>query len=112
MARQIHARDILIIGDSNIRRNLARSGRHYSQSADIGSARNLAEFAEAVKLIEPEKYRIVIFSMLTNIVIDAGSPLLDPFARIQAISDCLGPLFQDIRYSSFVSSEGVHAVKP
>jgi hypothetical protein len=100
MSRQIHARDILIIGDSNVRRNLARSGRHYSQSADIGSARNLSEFAEAVKLIQPDKYRIVVFAMLTNIVVDAGSPVLDPSARVQAISDSLGPLFQDIRYES------------
>jgi hypothetical protein len=94
-------KNILIIGDSNIRRNLARSGRYYSQSAEIGSARNLAEFTEAVKMIEPEKYKIVIFAMITNVAIDAGNPCLDNQARLQAISDCLGPLFIDIRYLCF-----------
>ncbi len=97
MARQLHVKDILLIGDSNIRRNIARSGRYYSQSAEIGSARNLTEFAEAVKMIEPEKFKIVIFAMITNIAIDAGNPCLDAQARLQAISDCLGPLFVEIR---------------
>lgn len=104
MARQLHVKDILIIGDSNIRRNIARSGRYYSQSAEIGSARNLTEFAEAVKMIEPEKFKIVIFAMITNIAIDAGNPLPRCSSKTpghlrlpRSASDCLGPLFVEIR---------------
>jgi hypothetical protein len=97
MARQLQAKDVLIFGDSNVRRNLTRAGRSYSQSAVFRSARSLTEFSEAVKVIETDTYKIVIFAMLTNIVVDAGSSAKDHLARIQAITDCLEPLFKDLR---------------
>jgi hypothetical protein len=68
MARLLHAKDILIIGYSNDRRHLSRSGRSYSVTAECGTARNLSEFAEAAKMLEPDKYKIVIFAMLTNVM--------------------------------------------
>ncbi len=70
---QLIAKDLLIIGNSNIRRYLYRAGGAYSQACDCGIARNLTEFGNSLKMIESKNYRIVIFAMMTNIVIDTGS---------------------------------------
>jgi hypothetical protein len=97
MARQLVAKDVLLIGDSNVRRYLFRSGLHYAQSGEIGVARNQSEFNEALKLIQPDKYRIVVFAMLTNLVIDAGESGHDHSTRLSAIDEYLGGLLQTLR---------------
>ena len=97
MSRQVISKDVLIVGDSNIRRYLYRSGGAYSQACDCGLARNLTEFGDTLKLIESDKYRIVIFAMMTNIVIDAGSAGHDHSSRYDAIEECLSPLLENLR---------------
>jgi len=100
MVCQILAKDILIIGDSNVRRYLFRPGKHYAQCSDFGVARNNTELAEALKLIVTDKYRIVIFAMLTNLVVDAGfasgvGP--DQTTRLNDISESTSNLLQELK---------------
>jgi len=98
MARQLQAKQILFLGGSNVRQNLAHAGRLYFQLSEVGLSRNLKEFREAAKMIDPDHYKIVIFAMMTNIVIAAGNTALDYDSRLSAIDDCLEPLIREIRY--------------
>jgi hypothetical protein len=102
MSQQVLARDLLILGDSNIRRYLYRAGGAYSQTCDCGMARSLTEFGSALKMVDSTNYRIMVFAMLTNIVIDAGSSGNDHFTRMNAIEECLSPLLENLRY--YISS--------
>jgi hypothetical protein len=97
MSQQVQARNLLILGDSNIRRYLYHSGGAYTQTCDCGMARNMTEFGENLKMVESKNYRIVIFAMLTNIVIDAGSVGHDHSTRMDAIEECVSPLLENLR---------------
>jgi hypothetical protein len=97
MSCQTQVRDVLIIGDSNVRRYLFRAGLHYAQSTDFGVARNQPEFDEAIKLMQPDKYRIVVFAVLTNLVVDAGETAPDQSRRLLAIEECLSNFIQSLR---------------
>jgi hypothetical protein len=99
MSQQVLARNLLILGDSNIRRYLYRAGGAYSQTCDCGMARNLSEFGNTLKMIENTNYRIIVFAMLTNIIIDAGSEGTDHDSRMNAIEECLNPLLENFRYA-------------
>jgi hypothetical protein len=99
MSRQLQAKkEILIIGDSNVERNLLNTGRLYCDFAESAPARSVAELSKAVVQIQPTKHKVVVFAMLTNIVINAGNSVstLDPSARLIAIEACLKSLFKDI----------------
>ncbi len=98
MARQLQAKQILILGDSNVHWNLAHAGRLYSQLSEVGLSRKLEEFSEAAKMIDPDHYKIIIFAMTTNIVIAPGNTALDYDSSLSAIDDCLEPLIREIRY--------------
>jgi hypothetical protein len=98
MSQQVLARDLLILGDSNIRRYLYRAGGAYSQTCDCWMARNMTEFGTAIKMVESTNYRIVVFAMLTNIVIDTGSSGHDHSTRMDAIEECISPLLKNLRY--------------
>jgi hypothetical protein len=95
MAQQF-TKDILILGDSNVERNILHIGHLYSQLSDSVPARNLEEFSTALTHLPTDKYRIVIFAMLTNIVVGAGnsSPSTDLPTRLRCIEACLKSLFQ------------------
>jgi hypothetical protein len=97
MSRQTEIRDVLLIGDSNVRRHLFRAGRHYAQSSDYLVARNTVELEEALKKIKPDQYRVVVFAMLTNLVVEAGSAGTDTDSRMVAISEYLGSLLQELK---------------
>ena len=99
MSRQLQAnKELLIIGDSNVERNLLHTGRLYCQLAVSVPARNLSELGKAVGLIQPSKHKVVVFAMVTNILVNAGNALstLDPSAHLIAIEACLKSLFRDI----------------
>jgi hypothetical protein len=104
MSQQVQARSLLVLGDSNVRRYLYRAGGAYSETCDCGVVRNLSEFGSSLKMIENHKYRIIIFSMLTNILIDAGSEGTDHASRMNAIEECLSPLLENLRYDYFLRS--------
>jgi len=96
MAQHV-ARDVLILGDSNVRRYLGRCGGAYTQACDCGLARNMSEFGSSLRMVEANNYRIVIFAMMTNVVIDAGSEGQDHHSRIHAVDECLSPLVENLR---------------
>ena len=99
MSRQLQAnKELLIIGDSNVERNLLHTGRLYCQWAESVPARNLSELGKAVNLIQPSKHKVVVFAMVTNLVVSAGNSVstLDPSVRLIAIEACLKSLFRDI----------------
>jgi hypothetical protein len=99
MARQLQAnKELLIIGDSNIERNILHTGRLYCQLAESVPARNLAELSQAVGQIQPSKHKVVVFAMLTNLVINAGNAIstLDLSPRLVAVEAFLKTLFKDI----------------
>jgi hypothetical protein len=83
-----------------VERNLLHAGCLYSELADSVPARNLDELATALRGLQPNKYKVVIFAMLTNIVITAGnsSPKPDLDSRLLSIEACLKPLVRNLRY--------------
>ncbi len=98
MSQQVRARNLLVLGDSNVRRYLYRAGGAYSEACDCGIVRNLSEFGTSLKMVDNSHYNIIIFAMLTNIVIDAGSEGTDHASRLNAIEECLSPLLENFRY--------------
>jgi hypothetical protein len=101
MSRQLLAKEVLLIADSNVSRNLLHSGRLYQEQSDFRTARNLNEFAEAIRDIPQGSYKMVVFAMLTNIVIDAGnSAATSNFdTRLGVIQNCLRDLITEIRFA-------------
>ncbi len=99
MARQLQAnKELLIIGNSNIERNILHTGRLYCQLAESVPARNLQELSNAVSQIQPNKHKVVVFAMLTNLIVSAGNSIstIDPSPRLIAVESCLKALFKDI----------------
>jgi hypothetical protein len=74
MSRQLQARkSLLIIGDSNVERNILHTGRLYCEQAESVPARNQGEYQRALKSIQPNQHKLVVFAMLTNLVVNAGN---------------------------------------
>jgi hypothetical protein len=99
MARQLQAKkELLILGDSNVERNILHTGRLYCQLTESIPARNISELSNAVNQIQPTRHKVVVLAMLTNIVINAGNSIatLDPAARVIAVEACLKSLFTDL----------------
>jgi hypothetical protein len=99
MSRQLQAKkELLIIGDSNIERNILHTGRLYCELEESVPSRNLQELGMAVGHIQPNKHKVVVFAMLTKLVINAGSAVsaLDIPPRLVAVEACLKSLFRDI----------------
>ncbi len=91
MSRQLRCKDFLIVGDSNVHRNLLHTGLFYHQQTECGLARNTEELAEALRLIQSNNFKLVVFDMMTNLVVNAGnaSASSSMSARLAAIDDCL-----------------------
>jgi hypothetical protein len=99
MSRQAQiSKDLLLIGDSNVERNLLHTGRLYCQQSESVLARNISELNEALKNLPQNKYKIIIFAMLTNIVITAGNtaPANTAEARLLVIEACLKDLIRTL----------------
>jgi hypothetical protein len=99
MSRQLQARkSLLIIGDSNVERNILHTGRLYCEEAESVPARNQNEFNSALKRIQPNKHKLVVFAMLTNFVVSAGNsaPSADLPTRLTAIESYLKVLVGEI----------------
>jgi len=88
----------LIIGDSNVERNIRHTGRLYCEQAESVPARNQVEYHAAVKHIQPNKHKIVVFAMTTNLVINAGNTALsaDLPTRLTSIDSYLEVLIKEI----------------
>ncbi len=79
-------------------RHILHTGRLYCQLAESVPARNITELSNAVNQIQPNKHKVVVLAMLTNIVVNAGNTIatLDPSARLIAVEACLNSLITDL----------------
>jgi hypothetical protein len=102
MSRQLQAKEILLVGDSNIRRNLLHAGRAYSQPCDCGLARNQEELQTALQMIQPDKYKIVIFAMATNLIVAAGNSSPTPAVRVASVESYVKTLIAELRFDNFL----------
>jgi hypothetical protein len=99
MARQlqVNSKELLIIGDSNVERNILHTGRMYSQYAESIPARNLSEFSTALSKVKPDMHKSVVFAMFTNIVANSGGTIAqDLSTRLSSVEACLKLVLQDI----------------
>ncbi len=62
-------------------------GPEDSQVSDCELSINLEEYSEAIKMLEPDKFKLVIFAVMTNIVTKASDESTDHFAQLQAIAN-------------------------
>jgi len=61
------AKQLLLVGDSNVRRYFNQLGSGYSSSVSFIQARNLAEWSEAIPSCK-SGYEIVVYSFLTILI--------------------------------------------
>ncbi len=98
MSRQLQAaKELLIIGDSNVERNILHTGLFYSQYAETIATRNLSEFTNVLGRVRPDRHKSVVFAMFTNIVVNAGSTVAQDLpSRLSAVEACLRAVVQNI----------------
>jgi len=66
------AKQLLLIGDSNVRRYFDRLSGIVGSEVDFVQARNLQEWSESAVPSCKKGYKIVTYSFLTNIIITAA----------------------------------------
>jgi len=86
------AKQLLLVGDSNVRRYFDRLSGAYGSEVDFVQSRNVPEWLEAINVCK-KGYRIVTFSFLTNIVIDAAKEGASDDERLDLISPSLKSIF-------------------
>ena len=74
-------REILVLGDSNVKRFYSRIGLTQAQSLDFVQARNMVEAESALSSIK-DSYKIVILAFLTNLVVDSGATAANDIDRM------------------------------
>jgi len=84
---------LLLIGDSNVRRSINLIGSLYNQMVHCLPGRNLAELEVSLSAVK-SSYKIVVLSVLTNIIVDAGTNTDD---RSQAIDGAMGAAIEAVR---------------
>jgi len=75
---------LLLIGDSNVRRSIQNLGSLYNRMVQYLPCRNLPELEQSLQAVE-SKYSIVVLSVLTNIIVDAGDKPKNGDSREAAI---------------------------
>jgi len=90
------AKQLLLVGDSNVRRYFDRLSGAYGAEVDFVQARNNSEWLEAVPQCN-KGYRIVTFSFLTNIIVDAARDGTSDDERLDLISPALKTIFQAMK---------------
>jgi len=93
-------REYLLIGDSNVRRFHSRVGLQQAQNLEFVQARNLAELTSALTSVT-NAFKFVVLSVLTNLIIDAGSDCVSDVDRLSAIEDMFISVIQMIRLALF-----------
>jgi len=90
------AKDLLIIGDSNVTRHYARLG-YQVQNVTVVQARNLSEITEALKAIN-SSFKIIVFACLTNLLVASGEAGASSAERLAAVSDQLNVFIPMLRF--------------
>ena len=94
------SREVLIIGDSNVRRFYNKLGRQVKQLEFIQD-RNLEEASAAFELVKPD-YKFVVFAFVTNLIINAGEEAQNAVDRVNSISEMFDNLLGIMRRVSSI----------
>ena len=90
------SREVLILGDSNVRRFYNKLGRQL-KTLEFVQARDLDEVGQALQSIN-SNYWIVVFSFLSNLIVNAGEESQNKIDRINAISEMFNSLLADLSW--------------
>jgi len=81
---------LLLIGDSNVKRSINNLGALYSRMVQYLPCRNIGELEQSLCAVESSsRYQIVVLSVLTNIIVDAGDKPKDGNTREAAIQGAI-----------------------
>ena len=89
------SREMLIIGDSNVRRFYPRLGSQ-TKSLDFVQARSMEELTTALGSVA-QTFKIIVFACLTNLIVSAGEEAANPTDRLTALEDLFNELAQMFR---------------
>lgn len=89
-------RDLLILGDSNVKRFYSRIGLTQAQTIDFVQARNMGEVETALGSVK-NSYKIVVLAFLTNLVIDSGSSASNDVDRQSNIEEAFNTVVPMIK---------------
>ena len=89
------SREVLILGDSNVRRFYNKLGRQV-KTLDFVQARDLDEVTTGLQSVN-SSYRIVVFAFVTNLIISAGEAGQHPSDRLNAITELFNSLLVLLR---------------
>jgi len=91
------AKDLLIIGDSNVGRNYSRLG-YQVQNVTVVTARNYSEVAQALQESIKDTFKIVVLACITNLIIASGEAGSSTAERLNAIGEMLNNLLPILGY--------------
>jgi len=90
------AKQLLLVGDSNVRRYFDRLSGIVGAEVDYVQARNETEWSDAIPRCK-RGYQIVTYSMMTNIIIDAAKDGTNDDDRLDLISPALKTIFMAMK---------------
>lgn len=90
------SKEILIIGDSNVKRFYSRLGLQ-AQNLDVVAARNYTEVAQAVQTSLKNSFKFIVLACITNLIIAAGDSGSCPKERLEAIEELFNNLMPLLR---------------
>jgi len=92
------AKDILVIGDSNVQRYYTRLGQ-LAQGMDFTRARNVEEMQQAFTAFKESKvvYKIIVLAFISNMIVSAGEEGSSPADRLSSIEGLFNEVIPIIR---------------
>lgn len=92
------AKEVLIIGDSNVHRTYTRLGQ-LAHGMEFSRARNIAEMSAAFDVYKAAKvtYKIVVLAFITNMIVAAGDDGSNVADRLSSIEDLFNEVLPVIR---------------
>jgi len=90
------AKQLLLVGDSNVRRYFDRLRGIVGSEVDFVQSRNTQEWLNAIPKCQ-SGYKIVTFSFLTNLIIDSAKDGTTDDDRLDLISPILRDIFLAMR---------------
>jgi len=90
------AKQLLLVGDSNVRRYFDRLSGLVGSEVDYVQSRNESEWSDAIPKCK-RGYKIVTYSFLTNVIIDAAKDGTNDDDRLDLISPTLKTIFTTMR---------------
>ena len=91
----IMSRELLLIGDSNVRRFYSKLGSQV-QLLEFAQARSLEELNTAIQTVKAS-YKIVVFAFITNLIVNCGEENPNPIDRAEALEDLFHTTISMIR---------------